>query len=69
VVTKNGLKMLHELERNEWGKLIVSTTMLPRYDIGDLIESVGKGYFRVFGRNRVATRVEHRLFNLLALRR
>jgi hypothetical protein len=69
VVTKNGLKMLNELERNEWGKLIVSTTMLPRYDMGDLIESVGKGYFRVFGRDRVATRVEHRLFNLLTVRR
>jgi hypothetical protein len=69
VVTKRGLKMLHELEHNEWGRLIVSTTMLPRYDIGDLIESAGKGYFRVFGRNSLATRVEHRLFNLLAARR
>ncbi len=69
VVTGHGLKLLHELERNEWGKLVVSTTMLPRYDIGDLVESVGKGYFRVFGRNKVATRTEHRLFNLLAVRR
>ncbi len=69
VVTRRGVKMLHELKPNEWGRLIVSTTMLPRYDIGDLVESVGKGYFRIFGRNRVSTRVEHRLFNLLALRR
>ena len=69
VVTGRGVKMLHDLGRNEWGRLVVSTTMLPRYDIGDLIESAGKGYFRVFGRNRTATRVEHRLFNLLAVRR
>ncbi len=69
VVTGEGVKMLHELKRNEWGKLVVSTTMLPRYDIGDLVESLGKGYFRVFGRDRVSTRVEHRLFNLFALRR
>jgi len=69
VVTGDGVKMLHDLRPNEWGRLLVSTTMLPRYDIGDLIESMGKGYFRVFGRDRVLTRVEHRLFNLLALRR
>jgi hypothetical protein len=68
VVTGKGTKMLHELGRNEWGRLIVSTTMLSRYDIGDLVESVGKGYYRIFGRNNVATRVEHRLFNLLTVR-
>jgi hypothetical protein len=68
-VTGAGAKMLHELERNEWGRLVVSTSMLPRYDMGDLIEAMGKGYFRVFGRDRLATRAEHRLFNLLAVRR
>lgn len=68
VVTGSGTKMLHELKPNEWGKLVVSTSMLPRYDIGDLVESLGKGYFRVFGRNRATTRVEHYLFNLITLR-
>ena len=57
-------KMLHDLKRGEWGKLIVSTTMLPRYDIGDMIESAGKGYFRVFGRNTFLTLLEHRLYRL-----
>jgi hypothetical protein len=32
------------------------------------VEALGKGYFRVFGRNTMATRIEHRLFNLLAAR-
>lgn len=69
VVTGSGVKMLHDLRRNEWGRLVISTSMLPRYDIGDLVEALGKGYFRVFGRNRLSTIVEHRLFNLLAARR
>ena len=69
VVTGSGVKMLHDLRPNEWGSLVVSTTMLPRYDIGDLVESLGKGYFRVFGRNKLGTKIEHRLFNLLAARR
>jgi hypothetical protein len=60
--------MLHDLEPNEWGRLVVSTSMLPRYDIGDLVEALGKGYFRIFGRNSTSTRIEHRLFNLLAVR-
>ncbi len=68
VVTAQGPKMLHELAPREWGRLVLSTTMLPRYDIGDLVEAFGKGYFRVFGRNRAATRLEHRLFNLLTFR-
>ena len=68
VSTRAGVKMLHELRPNEWGKLVISTSILPRYAIGDLVEALGKGYFRVFGRNKVFTRAEHRLFNLLALR-
>ena len=58
------IKMLYELKRGEWGRLIVSTTMLPRYDIGDMIESAGKDYFRVFGRNTFFTLLEHRLYRL-----
>lgn len=61
VATKNGVKMLHELKRGEWGRLIISSCMLPRYDIGDLIEAAGKNYYRVFGRNNTLTLMEHRL--------
>jgi len=66
VVTGSGVKMLHDLRPNEWGRLVISTSMLPRYEIGDLVEALGKGYFRVFGRNKARTRIEHQLFILLA---
>jgi hypothetical protein len=62
VVTGKGVKMLHELRRGEWGKLIISSCMLPRYEIGDLIQAAGKNYFRVIGRNNFLTLLEHRLY-------
>jgi hypothetical protein len=61
VQTGRGTKMLNELERGEWGRLIISSCMLPRYDIGDMIEAAGKNYFRVFGRRKPLTLLEHRL--------
>jgi len=64
VETAHGTKMLHELRRGEWGRLIVSSCMFPRYDIGDLIEAAGKNYFRVIGRRNVSTLLEHRLYRL-----
>ena len=64
VKTGKEVKMLHGLKRGEWGRLVVSTPVLPRYDIGDLIESQGKGYFRVLGRARPSVSAEHVLFNL-----
>jgi hypothetical protein len=63
VLTGNGVKMLHELREGEWGRLIISSVLFPRYDIGDLVESMGKGYFRVFGRAKMLTILEHVLFN------
>jgi len=62
VETRQGTKMLHELRRGEWGKLVISSCMFPRYYIGDLIEAAGKNYFRVFGRDKLLTRLEHRLY-------
>jgi hypothetical protein len=62
VATGKGVKMLHELKRGEWGRLIVSSCMFPRYDIGDLVEAAGKNYFRIFGRNNTLTLLEHRLY-------
>jgi hypothetical protein len=61
VKTGRGIKMLHELDRGEWGELIVSSCLFPRYAIGDMIESAGKNYFRVFGRRNAQTLLEHRL--------
>ena len=66
--TGNGLKMLHEMKRGEWGRLVVSTPIFPRYDIGDFIEAEGKNYFRVLGRAKRTVALEHILFNLLTAR-
>ena len=62
VATGKGIKMLCELSRGEWGKLIVSSCMFPRYDIGDLIEAAGKNYYRIFGRDNASTIIEHKLY-------
>lgn len=64
VETGNGVKMLHELKRGDWGKLLISSCMFPRYDIGDMIEAAGKNYYRVFGRRNILTLLEHRLYRL-----
>jgi phenylacetate-coenzyme A ligase PaaK-like adenylate-forming protein len=62
VQTGKETKMLHELGRGEWGRLIVSTCMFPRYAIGDLIESAGNDYYRVIGREKRLTLLEHKLY-------
>jgi hypothetical protein len=58
-------RMLHEMERGQWGRLIVSSCLFPRYVIGDLIECMGKHYFRVFGRDRLRTVLIHQAYRLL----
>jgi hypothetical protein len=65
VETSLGVKMLHEMKRGDWGRLIISTAMLPRYRQGDLIEAMGKNYFRVFGRDKPSVVLEHMLWRLL----
>jgi len=50
VETRSGIKMLHEMRPGEIGSLIVSTPILPRYRIGDLIRSFQPPYFRCIGR-------------------
>ena len=62
VVTRGKVKMLHQMKRGEWGRLLVSSCLLPRYDIGDMIECLGGQYFRVFGRVGIRTITEHVLY-------
>jgi hypothetical protein len=50
VATHSGLKMLHEMRPGDMGGLIVSTPILPRYRIGDLILALQPPYFRCIGR-------------------
>ena len=64
VDTGRGVEMLHDLKRGEWGSLLISSCMFPRYGIGDMIEAAGKNYYRVFGRRNMLTLMEHRLYRL-----
>lgn len=50
VQTSHGIKMLHEMRPGEMGSLVVSTPILPRYRIGDLIMALKPPYFRCIGR-------------------
>jgi len=52
VQTRSGVKMLHEMRPGEMGSLVVSTPILPRYRIGDLILAFRSPYFRCIGRDR-----------------
>ncbi|MBE0416134.1 MAG: hypothetical protein IBX36_06320 [Dehalococcoidia bacterium] len=61
VQTRGGIKMFHELGRGEYGSLIASSCLFPRYRIGDLIRCMGKGYFRVIGRERRFALLRHLL--------
>ena len=68
VETGNGTKLLHELKPKEWGEIIISSVLFPRYKIGDMVECIGKGYFRVIGRAKRRTVLEHLLYNIFTLR-
>ncbi|MBC7265137.1 MAG: GH3 auxin-responsive promoter family protein [Chloroflexi bacterium] len=52
VQTRSGVKMLYEMHPGELGSLIVSTPILARYKIGDLILAIRPPYFRCIGRER-----------------
>jgi hypothetical protein len=52
VETIAGIKMLHELRPGEMGSLVVSTPILPRYKIGDLLLALKAPYFRCIGRDQ-----------------
>lgn len=51
VQTRSGIKMLHEMRPGEMGSLVVSTPILARYKIGDLIRAFRPPYFRCIGRD------------------
>ena len=69
VLTRSGIKMLHEMRPGEMGSLVVSTPVLPRYRIGDLILAIAPPYCRCIGRERWWTPLRYgwdelRTFNL-----
>lgn len=51
VETRTGIRMLHEMRPGQRGSLIVSTPILARYRIGDLILAKQAPYFRCIGRD------------------
>ncbi len=65
------IKSLHEMKPGETGNLIVSTLILPRYRIGDLIRAFEPPYFRCIGREAwwVPLRYAWREFSTLNLGR
>ena len=52
VQNRSGIKQLHEMLPGESGSLIVSTSILARYKIGDSIRAFRPPYFRCIGRDR-----------------
>jgi hypothetical protein len=55
------VKMLHEMRPGEYGSLIVSTPVLPRYRIGDLLRAFDPPYFRCVGREGPLAKLRYRL--------
>jgi hypothetical protein len=69
VETRSGIKMLQEMRPGEMGRIVVSTPVLPRYKIGDLIRAFQPPYFRCIGRDKWWTPLRYawdelRMFNL-----
>jgi hypothetical protein len=59
IVKGERVKMLHEMRPGEYGSLIVSTPVLPRYRIGDLLRAFDPPYFRCIGREGPLTRLRY----------
>ena len=59
VLTRSGIKMLHEMKPGEIGSLVVSTPILARYRIGDIILALKPPYFRCIGRERWWTKLDY----------
>ena len=60
------LKMLYEMRAGEAGRLVISTPVFPRYEIGDVVACYGDGlYFRVLGRDKWSTWVRLGLGKLI----
>ena len=52
VETRRGMVMLHDMRRGERGSLVVSTPILPRYRMGDVVMCYGHPYYRCLAREQ-----------------
>lgn len=67
VETSTGIKLLHEMQPGETGSLIVSTPVLPRYKILDLVRAFEPPHFLCIGRDRPWTRAVYWLRRAIEL--
>lgn len=67
IQTLNGIKPMYKMRPGELGSLIVSTPVLPRYKIGDLILAFQEPYFRCIGREHWLTPLKYGWYELLTL--
>jgi len=65
VETRRGVKLLCDMKPGEYGSIIISSCLFPRYKIGDLIKCVGGSYYTVIGRDKPFTVLQHLLSRLL----
>ncbi len=67
VRTRRGLVLLHEMRPGELGSLVVSTPILARYEIGDMILALRPPYFRCIGRMQWWTPLRYAWDELMTL--
>jgi hypothetical protein len=67
VEVRGQCKMLHEMRPGEMGSLVVSTPILARYKIGDLIRAFAPPYFRCIGRDKTITPLRYAWDELMTL--
>ncbi|MGQ9676010.1 MAG: GH3 family domain-containing protein [Chloroflexota bacterium] len=59
VLVGDRVKLLHEMRPGEFGNMVVSTPVFPRYRIGDVIVAGPSPYFRCIGREGRLTRLRY----------
>ena len=67
VETRQGIRMLHEMRPGESGSLVISTPVLPRYRILDIVRAFEPPYFLCIGRDRPWTRAVYWLRRAIEL--
>jgi hypothetical protein len=53
------VKMLHEMRPGQLGSLVISSSLFPRYEIGDVVECHGEHHYRIIGRRRWTVLTAH----------
>jgi hypothetical protein len=67
VENEKSIRMLHEMKPGEMGNLVVSTPILARYKIGDLILAFEPPYFRCIGRDHWLTVIKYWWYEAITL--